>query len=123
MTQNNNDRSFWIGAIVGGVVGGLTALLLAPKAGRELRQDLAEGAKQATEKTQQIAHQLGEKTTDFVGAAREKKNGMKRSFQEWRNGNPEVNEQEPIANVSSLTAEAGKVESLSENERDTNFVI
>lgn len=123
MAEKNNNRTFWIGALVGGVVGGVTALLLAPKSGRELRQDLADGAKQATEKTQQFAHQIGEKTADIVEAAREKKNGFKRSFQEWRNGCSEEQLNEPIAHVSSLDEGVELEEVRCEDKKDADFVI
>lgn len=112
MAEKNNNRTFWIGALVGGVVGGVTALLLAPKSGRELRQDLADGAKQVTEKT-----------ADFVGAAREKKNGFKRSFQEWRNGSSEEQLNESIANVSSIDAGVELEEVRCEDKENADFVI
>ena len=37
---NINAKDFLIGTLVGGIVGSLTALLLAPKSGKELRGDL-----------------------------------------------------------------------------------
>lgn len=123
MTDKQSNRKFWIGAIVGGVVGGVTALLFAPKSGRELRQDIADGAKQATEKTQQIAQQIGDKTSDWVEAAREKKDGLKRSFHEWRHGSAEESLTEQIANVSSQDSGKDIESPLCEEEKDANFVI
>jgi len=42
----NNENNYWkgllTGTILGGVAGAITALLLAPKSGKELRADLAE---------------------------------------------------------------------------------
>lgn len=35
-------RGLFLGAIIGGLVGAVTALLLAPKSGKELRKDIAE---------------------------------------------------------------------------------
>ncbi|MCX7737046.1 MAG: YtxH domain-containing protein [Candidatus Kapabacteria bacterium] len=40
--QGSYTKGFVIGAIIGGAIGAITALLLAPKSGRELRQDLAQ---------------------------------------------------------------------------------
>ena len=45
--SNDNDggaytRGFVFGALIGGAIGAITALLLAPKSGAELRQELAE---------------------------------------------------------------------------------
>ncbi|MCG7405979.1 YtxH domain-containing protein [Paenibacillus sp. ACRRX] len=80
MAQSN--RKFWIGLLVGSVVGTVSALLLAPKAGRELRHDLAEGAKQANEKSQQLAKQVSDKTSEWVEAAKEKTSDWKHALQE-----------------------------------------
>ena len=86
MTEKQFNRKFWIGAAVGGVIGGVSALLLAPKSGRDLRHDIADGAKQATEKTQQIAQQIGEKTTGLIEAAKDKTVELKETIQGWRAG-------------------------------------
>lgn len=40
--ETNFSRGFLYGALIGGVAGAITALLLAPKAGVELRKDLAD---------------------------------------------------------------------------------
>ena len=39
--SSNYTKGFLLGALVGGAVGAITALLLAPKSGRELREDIA----------------------------------------------------------------------------------
>lgn len=43
---NNNDRvsSFLLGIMVGGVIGGVTALLLAPTSGKKLRRKISDKA-------------------------------------------------------------------------------
>lgn len=61
----NGKKKFWIGTLVGGVVGSVAALLLAPKSGRELRADIAEGAQQLNEKTQRLAKQIEEQKIIF----------------------------------------------------------
>lgn len=38
---SNYTKGFVAGALIGGAVGAITALLLAPKSGKELRQDIA----------------------------------------------------------------------------------
>lgn len=45
-------KGFIFGALIGGAVGAITALLLAPKSGEELRKDLAEKGNQAYDKAQ-----------------------------------------------------------------------
>ena len=41
--NNGNNKGFILGAIIGSAVGAITALIFAPKSGRELRQDINEG--------------------------------------------------------------------------------
>lgn len=105
MTKKQTNRQFWLGALVGGIVGGVTALLFAPKPGRELRQDIADGAKHATEKTQLLASQFGDKTGELIEAAKEKTIELKRSIHEWRQGRTE-DEDEERAEVASIRIEA-----------------
>ncbi|ASS64832.1 MULTISPECIES: YtxH domain-containing protein [unclassified Paenibacillus] len=49
------------GAIAGGVVGSVTALLLAPKSGRELRSDIGEYAVKAADTAVEIGEIIGDK--------------------------------------------------------------
>ena len=56
-----NSKDFVIGALVGGIIGAAAALFLAPKTGRELRENVS---------TQ--AMQLKDKTADFSSTAKEK---------------------------------------------------
>lgn len=53
MAENNNEYSKGIvlGTIIGGAIGAATALLLAPKAGKELRQELSEKSNEYYSKT------------------------------------------------------------------------
>ncbi|WP_308634825.1 YtxH domain-containing protein [Paenibacillus silvisoli] len=57
------SKSFLFGAIAGGVVGSVAALLLAPKSGKELRKDIADGAQVVSDHTVRIAGQVGDSTT------------------------------------------------------------
>ena len=70
-------KDFVIGALVGGIVGAAAALLLAPKAGSELRSDVAvqavtlkdksvELSGTAKEKTVHLSSQLKEQSTNLV---------------------------------------------------------
>lgn len=88
MTENNNNsnnlngKDFILGAVVGGLLGALTALVLAPKSGRELRDDISGQYHQVVDKTQQLAVSANEKgqeivknisaqTSELVGKAKE----------------------------------------------------
>lgn len=56
MEDNNSSYSkgFLIGAVVGGAVGAVVALLFAPKSGRELRRDIADRTEDVVDKAQQM---------------------------------------------------------------------
>jgi len=58
-------------ALLGGIVGAVVALLLAPKPGRELRDDLRRGATTLGEKASATSGALAEKAQAGVGRAKE----------------------------------------------------
>ena len=51
---NSYAKGFLLGALVGGAVGAITALLFAPKPGRELRDELSYRSKDLLEKGQNL---------------------------------------------------------------------
>lgn len=63
--QQNYTKGFLMGALVGSAVGAITALLLAPKSGKELRQDIAT-------KTSDIYG----KASDYYGIVEDKVSGV-----------------------------------------------
>jgi gas vesicle protein len=71
MTENKN-KELVIGAVVGSVLGAVTALLFAPKSGRELRSDIKEGCQQVSEKTQEVAGSVVEKSKELASSISEK---------------------------------------------------
>jgi gas vesicle protein len=73
MSNNNmNGKDFLLGAVVGGVLGAVTALLLAPKSGRELRTDIADGYHTVSDKTQEIAGTVSQKSQEIAGTVGQK---------------------------------------------------
>jgi len=83
------------GVIIGGVIGAVTALLLAPKSGRELRSDICDRystvqdrTKQllsdATSKTQEIAKQVGQQASDMADKTRSALTAAKDEVQSWK---------------------------------------
>ncbi len=75
MSENNNNinsKDFLLGAVMGTVLGAVTALLLAPKSGRELRSDISEQYRQVSTKTQEIASNVGAKTKELAETVGEK---------------------------------------------------
>ncbi|WP_152394428.1 YtxH domain-containing protein [Paenibacillus guangzhouensis] len=98
--MSEKRKSFLLGALVGSVVGSVAALLLAPKSGRELRQDIKEGAHQVTEKTTNVIKQVGEQTSSWVEAAKDKVNNIR----EWRQ-NRRQEDDETFAQIASSQEE------------------
>ncbi|MGG4127674.1 YtxH domain-containing protein [Paenibacillus illinoisensis] len=82
--KDSNKSLLW-GALIGSVVGSVTALLLAPKSGRELRQDISEGARQVTEKGQELAVKVGEQSSQIVSKVKETADVVIQDIQSWRN--------------------------------------
>ncbi|TYP73915.1 YtxH domain-containing protein [Paenibacillus methanolicus] len=113
MAKNKANKGFLYGLLAGGVVGSLTALLFAPKSGKELRQDIADGAQQVGEQTARIAGQVGESTTRLakqVGSgasaiadkAKETTSNVIDSVRNWKRGEDlperlEINEEVAVA--------------------------
>lgn len=101
--QKAKKSKGWIwGAALGSVVGSVTALLLAPKAGKEVRKDIAVGARKAGEKTTEVAHKVGEQSVQIAGKVKNTADGLVQDFQNWRAGK---DEEEPVVVISSESTE------------------
>ncbi|WP_055108733.1 YtxH domain-containing protein [Paenibacillus ihumii] len=87
MSKGNKE---WIwGAAIGAIVGSVTALLLAPKPGKELRKDIADGARQVGEKTGEIASKVSEQGVHLAGIVKETAGSLIQDIQAWREGKSE----------------------------------
>ncbi|MFD0962099.1 YtxH domain-containing protein [Paenibacillus chungangensis] len=75
MSKDTSFNSTVAGAIVGGAIGAIAALLLAPKSGRELRSDLCAKALSAKEHTSQLANQLSAQAKELAGSVTGKSDG------------------------------------------------
>jgi gas vesicle protein len=67
-----SGKDFLLGTMIGGLVGAATALLLAPKSGRELRSDINDQATYVRLKTEQMKHSALEKGQDLAVTAKDK---------------------------------------------------
>ena len=57
MSQHcNKSLDFLIGALLGGVLGSAASILMAPKSGRELREDICDTCEEIAEKAQEFTH-------------------------------------------------------------------
>lgn len=70
--ESTSSKDFMIGALVGGMIGAATALFMAPKTGKELRNDLNVQAKTLSEKTEKLRQTAMEKGSAIAGTAKEK---------------------------------------------------
>jgi gas vesicle protein len=70
--ENHTSKNFIAGAVIGGVVGAAAALLLAPKAGKEIRNGLNNQMTNLLEKTTQLSDDVFEKSNGLAAATKEK---------------------------------------------------
>lgn len=95
MASEKKGKDLLIGAIVGGLLGAATALLFAPKSGRELRIDITDNAKavsdktvqlanSVTQKTQEVAKSVSTTTSDFVGKAKDTATNVVDTVRSWK---------------------------------------
>lgn len=103
----------WIwGAAIGTIVGSVTALLFAPKPGKELRKDIADGARQVGEKTGEIATKVGEQSAHLAEKVKETAGGFIQDIQTWR----ECKEEETVSEASDKEAQISAIVVESEPE-------
>jgi gas vesicle protein len=62
-------KGFIFGTLIGGAIGAITALLLAPKSGKELRQDIAEKSSEIYGKASDLFNQVESKVSSTIGTA------------------------------------------------------
>ncbi|OCS88308.1 YtxH domain-containing protein [Caryophanon tenue] len=70
--ESATTKDFILGAVVGAVIGAAAALLLAPKSGHELRQNVATQAGTLRDKSVALSSTAKEKTAEFSSTAVDK---------------------------------------------------
>ncbi|CAH1225409.1 hypothetical protein PAECIP111893_05258 [Paenibacillus plantiphilus] len=126
MANNRQTKGFLFGVLAGGIIGSITALMLAPKSGREIRSDISQGAQQVSSHTVRIAGQVGGTTTRIAkqvgnGATslatkvKDSADSMIGSVRSWRSRNEEGSEAvaeglEESVNNELLTEQKKEVE-------------
>lgn len=76
MAKKNNGKDFIIGSLVGGLVGAATALFLAPKSGKEIRDNLSEQASVMKNRTGKLTNDALEKSSGLASLAKEKTSSL-----------------------------------------------
>ncbi|OMF21330.1 hypothetical protein BK133_28540 [Paenibacillus sp. FSL H8-0548] len=139
MSTRKQTKGFMLGALAGGVIGSVTALLLAPKPGKELRQDISVGAQkvgdttvkvagQVSDKTGRIARQIGDQAVHIAGKTKQAATQVASSVRLRSKGTeetetisgttaiaePELNEAEEVSAIDDI--EAGETEAAATKE-------
>lgn len=70
--ESSGSGSFLMGALVGGVIGAAAALFLAPKTGKEMRDDLSTQAVQLKNKSIELSSTAKDKAVDLTATAKDK---------------------------------------------------
>lgn len=108
------------GALVGTVVGSVTALLFAPKPGKELRKDIADGTAAGIEKVHDIAVQAGDKSVELYDKAKDSIVHVVQEVREWgKSAAEEAEEQTATVAVSGIETE---IEAQAEAEDTTEAI-
>ena len=72
MTSERNDTAGYLGwFFLGGIVGAAAALLLAPKTGREIRDQLLERGNEFARRAQEVANDAQGRAGDWLDKSRE----------------------------------------------------
>lgn len=80
MANENNTQSFLLGALLGGLAGGIGALLLAPKSGQQMRKDICSACKQ-------LAQEAGDEIKEITDAGKQKaKHFAEEAKEKFKNG-------------------------------------
>lgn len=68
----NNNKDFIMGSLIGGLIGAAAAMFLAPKSGKEIRDNLGQQANMMKDRTGRFTSGTLEKSSGLANAAREK---------------------------------------------------
>jgi len=71
MPDQTKGNGMLLGVVIGGTVGVLATLLLAPKSGAKMREELSEKYQSLCDKTKDIAATVGDATRGIVGSVKE----------------------------------------------------
>ncbi len=108
-----NAKDFLIGTLVGGIVGALTALFLAPKSGKELRGDFNDQAYLLRGKTDHLRETAFEKSSELTSTVIDKTSAISKKVSEQSAG--------LVNKVKGLKSEGGDEQSNGGNPIDQLF--
>ncbi len=111
--------------LIGAGIGAVVALLLAPKSGKELREDIADATRKGLEKGKEAAAQLQEKAGEYYEVTKEKASELYHTAQEKAEELAEKAKEVATKATNPITAavEAGKQAYLEEKRKTEASVI
>ncbi|MFD2115623.1 YtxH domain-containing protein [Paenibacillus yanchengensis] len=71
MANETKSSGLLLGTLIGGTAGVIAALLLAPKSGAEMREDLSNNYQTLCNKTKNLVTSAGDTTKEVVGTVKE----------------------------------------------------
>lgn len=114
-------KDFIIGVFVGGIVGAAAGLLLAPKSGRDLREDVVSQAGSLRERSAELTSSAKEKTAELSSAAKEKTAELTSSAKE-KTAELSAAAKEKTAEISAAAKEKTAQLSSQIKEQSSNLV-
>jgi gas vesicle protein len=64
--KETKKRSVWLGIAIGGAVGAVSAMLVAPKSGKETRENISNKYQDISDKTKEQVSNVGQKTQEVA---------------------------------------------------------
>src|SRR5690625_7444077 len=94
MENQNNNKEFLLGVLLGSIVGASLAFIFAPKSGRELRQDINKGTRRTFDKMDEwkdVAIEKGTERSEERRVGKECRDGVAQDV--WTGGDARREEQ------------------------------
>ncbi|MBY9082521.1 YtxH domain-containing protein [Paenibacillus sp. HN-1] len=120
--MNKNTKSLLWGIAAGSVIGSVTALLFAPKSGKELRKDISDGAVEAKDKAQELITQVTDKGTEWAGIVKESALTIVHEISDWGK-TVEAGDEEKVtvsSNVDAAVEAAATLEIAPKTDGDSS---
>ncbi|WP_052410162.1 YtxH domain-containing protein [Paenibacillus durus] len=105
--MKKNTKSLLWGIVAGGAVGSVTALLLAPKSGKELRKDISDGAGATVDKAQELVHQASDKTVEWYSKAKDSVEQVIQEVTDWGKQFTKAEDEAAVISAQDIEPAAG----------------
>jgi gas vesicle protein len=121
MSDDRNGNTGLLFFLIGAGIGAVTALLFAPKAGSELRSELADATRKGLDQARDTGRQVGERATDYYQTGVEKAADLAARSKETINELSERSKDVVVRQKASIAAaiEAGKQGYREAKEQDS----